>query len=134
MRRRLLAGVAVVIGIMGAAGLGVDVAVVGVGRASGLAGVMAGFCELAALVLGVAGWACKRRAAVAGATGPGAATAGGKAPEVIQGGTGEIGGDAKYAVDARDVRGLQVGENNIQRNDFRYPPPGCDEGGAADGR
>jgi hypothetical protein len=54
MRWRLLTWLALAIGIMVATGLGIDVAVAGMTRASGLAVVIAGFCELCALMLAVA--------------------------------------------------------------------------------
>lgn len=69
MKWRVLIWVAVGAGVVAAAGLAVDVAVAGMDRASGLAGVLVGFCELGALVLGVAAWAAERRA-VGGQEGP----------------------------------------------------------------
>lgn len=130
---RLLAVAAAVIGLVGAAGLGVDVAVAGVDRASASAGVIAGFCELTAFVLGMTGWVAKRRTALTGADSPGATAAGGRAADVNHEASGETEGSAKYEVDARDTRGLQIGDHNIQRNDFRRASSGW-ESEAGDGR
>jgi hypothetical protein len=57
---RFLIWAAAVIAAAGAVALISDAAA-GLGQTSGLARVIVGFCELAALVLGVAGWASRRR-------------------------------------------------------------------------
>jgi type VI protein secretion system component VasK len=124
MRWRVLVWGAVVIAAAAAAGLALDVTVVGTGKAAALAGVIAGFCELAALVLGVFAWAGQRRAAAASReekeTSPVAAArddSGGA--DATQAGV-----DTKYVVDARRAAGVQVGEGNTQHVVSRRPSPG----------
>ncbi|MCZ4120282.1 hypothetical protein [Streptomyces sp. H39-S7] len=119
MRWRLLIWVAVGIGAAAAAGLGVDVAVAGLDRASGLAGVMVGFCELGALALGVAAWAAERRAAAGqadlGAITEGTDSAGGG--EHL-GGRREVpeAGEGSYVINADKIDRSQFGHGNTQRN------------------
>jgi hypothetical protein len=108
--RQLLIRLAVLIGVAAAAGLGADVAVAGTGKAAELAGVIAGFCELGAVLLGVVAWAGDRR--------PGAVpTEVAKKP--VQDSPASA---AKYVVDARHARGVQAGDGAAQHNDFRTIP------------
>jgi hypothetical protein len=120
MNWRLVTVLAVVIAAAAGAGLGVDVVVAGTARASGLAGVIVGFCELVALVLGVASWAAHRREArerhASGLP---------EASEVPVPVAPESAADArpgnaspKYVVDARGAHGVQVGDHGIQHNEF----------------
>ena len=105
---------ACVIGAGSAAGLAADVVVAGMGRAAGLAGVIVGFCELGALVLGVAARTGEQQAR--------SERREGRVPEVAdEGGDGRLTGGmaGKYVVDARHSRGVQVGDRSVQRNDFR---------------
>jgi hypothetical protein len=114
MKWRLLIWAALAMGTAAAVGLGVAVIVVGVNKAAGLAGVMAAFCELGALVLGVVGWVGGR--ATAGRSGPDTSSI--PAPPVM--GDRPVSSTAEtYAVDARGAKGIQTGEGNIQYNDFR---------------
>lgn len=126
MKWRVLIWVAVGAGVVAAAGLAVDVAVAGMDRASGLAGVLVGFCELGALVLGVAAWAAERRA-VGGQEGPTAPAGGtggtGEAGEA--GGSGErpaVRGEdrgpegGRYVVNADKIDRAQFGDGNTQHN------------------
>jgi hypothetical protein len=128
-----VAGASVVLGLAGAVGLGADAVVAGVDRASGLAGVVAGFCELAAFVLGVTGWVARRRTALSSADGRGDDAAGSGSDEVGPGAGAEAAARAKYAVDVREARGLQIGDHNIQQNEFRGVPPACGQGGGEHG-
>jgi hypothetical protein len=131
VRWRLLVVAAGVIGFVGAAVLGADAVVAGVGTAAGLAGVMAGFCELAAFVLGVTGWAARCKTALNAAGNPGEATASDSADEVARATRQDPGERARYGVDARNACGLQIGDHNFQRNDFRHATSGLDVGEAA---
>jgi hypothetical protein len=97
-----------------AVGLGVAVAVAGVDKAAGLAGVIVGFCELGALMLGVVGWVGQQRAA-AGTPGPEVAAVSGSAAEPKP----PTAQPATYVVDARQAQGVQTGEGNTQHNDYR---------------
>lgn len=117
---RFLTWTAVVIAAAGAVALISDAVVAGLGQASGLAGVIVGFCELAALVLGVAGWASRRREASAckGVI-PDVAATDAHPVEAASIANTQAGKDHKYVVDARGTAGLQVGDGNIQHNDFR---------------
>jgi hypothetical protein len=114
VRWRVLIWVAVLLGAAAAAGLGVDVAVAGLDKAAGLAGVIVGFCELGALVLGIAAWAAERRASTARLAPPD--------PSVL-GMAGRTGGPvagleeraSRYRVDARHAGQVQIGDGtNIQ--------------------
>jgi hypothetical protein len=117
MRWRVLVWTAVATASAGAIWLVVEIATGGVDKASGLAGVIVGFCELAALVLGVFAYAAERREPGRGAdaepTAP-AATAPAAGPTKAS-----EAGSAKYAVDARGAHGVQTGERNTQHNQFR---------------
>jgi RIP homotypic interaction motif len=134
---RVLTWVAVVVAVAAAADLVADLAVGGPGKASALAGVIAGFCELGALVLGVSAWAGQRRSASEQASeqrepatpheperaaperdGAGAAPESAPGPDSASG---------KYVVDARLAQGVQIGDGNTQRNDFRRHDSGTDE-------
>jgi hypothetical protein len=123
MRSRVLVWVAVLVASGAAAGLALDVAVAGTSEATGLAGVIAGFCELAALVLGVTAWAGERRVAGAGRRaedGSSAAAADGCSRSPAAGQRE----DGKYVVDARGAEGLQVGDGNSQHIVLRRSSPG----------
>ena len=122
MKGRLLVGLAVTIAVAGAIAIGVDAAVAGIDKAAGLAGVIVGFCELAALALGVAGFMADRREGrskgerpgvgevAAAATSPSAPASGAPADgPAVQG---------KYVVDVRDASGVQIGDHNVQHNEF----------------
>lgn len=106
--------------------LGADAGVAGMDKASGLAGVIVGFCELAALIMGVTAWASRRR------------TAGvdedfddsGKPPKTANAmeaskGRGHAGGP-KYVVDLRGSQAASVGDGGIHYVDLRgaRPPDG----------
>jgi hypothetical protein len=120
---RLLVWTAAVIATGGAVGLGADIVLAGVNKSAGFAGVIAGFCELAAFALGVAGWAGGRRAALAG--GNTRDTCAVSAPaEPSHAASRATEGDAKYTVDARGAQGVQIGDNSFQHNDFRRASPG----------
>lgn len=112
VRWRVLMWAAVVIAAVAAAGLGAMVAVAGVDKAAGLAGVIVGFCEVAALLVAVVGWAGDRRAAATDRPGAAAAPAG---TAVLP----PPAGTAKYVVDASNAQGVQTGDGNTQHNDFR---------------
>lgn len=131
---RLLIWAAAVIAVVGAVGLSLDAAVAGLKQASGVAAVIAGFCELAAFLLGVAGWAGKRRGVSTGGDIPDAAAARTLPDDVGPKASTETGKRAKYVVDARDVGVLQVGDRNIQRNDFRRASPDRQQSGGTDER
>jgi len=119
VRWRAVVWVAVALGVAAATSLVVDVALNGTGKASGLAGIIVAFCELGALVLGVTAWAAERRTA-AGKSSPGRP---GRArdPDLEEPRHARPAGSGKYVVDARGVKGLQVGDGNIQRNIFHQP-------------
>jgi hypothetical protein len=127
---RILLYLAVLIAAAAAAGLGVEVAVAGPGPAAGLAGVIAGFCELGALLLGVAGWAAQHRAGDRRAAGAR------HQPDPDDSGlaAGNAAADAvgKYVVDARHARGVQIGDRNVQRNEFGGSLPAAEVDGAED--
>jgi hypothetical protein len=117
--------------VAAAADLVADLAVGGPGKASALAGVIAGFCELGALVLGVSAWAAQRRAA-SGQAGDQREPADPPGPQ--RSAPGQNGADAvpqsapgKYVVDARQAQAIQIGDGNTQRNDFRRHDSGTDE-------
>jgi hypothetical protein len=116
---RLLAWVAVVMAAGAGIGLGVDVAVAGLDKASGLAGVIVGFCELTAFALGVAAWAGRRRVASIATEEPDAVPMDTSVTEVSRLAAGTVEKRGKYVVDAPNSKGLQIGDGNIQRNDFR---------------
>lgn len=110
------------VAVVAAAGLGVDVAVAGIDKASGLAGVIAAFCELVAVVLAIAGRAGQRRST---------ATRARQAPSAPEPtGDGDTdrpkdgnGASAKYAVDASHAEGVQIGDGNTQYLDYRRSSP-----------
>jgi hypothetical protein len=116
---RLLLWSAALLAIAGAAGIVADAAVAGVGKASGLAGVIAGLCELAGLVLGVAGLTGRRRAVLPDGDSRDGSPAGPAAADPSRGTGGGTGGRPIYVVDARESSALQVGDGNLQHNDFR---------------
>jgi hypothetical protein len=127
MRSRVLVWVALMIAAAAAAGLAVDVAIAGTSNATGLAGVIAGFCELAAVVLGIAAWAGERRVAEEGRQAENAsstATADGESTTRAEVPHGE---DRKYVVDARGAEGVQVGNSNTQYVISRSASPGRQE-------
>ncbi len=126
---RVLTWLAIVIAAVAAVSLGVDAVVAGLGKAAGLAGVIAGFCELGALALAVTGWAGHRREA---AERPAPEPARGPertepAQQAGQAGTPPGGGSGKYGVDARQAEGVQIGDGNTQHNDFRRNSGRTDE-------
>jgi hypothetical protein len=131
MKWRILLGLAALIAATAAVGLGVEVAVAGPGQAAGLAGVIAGFCELGAVLLGVAGWAAQHRA---GGDRRAAGAPGGPDPDEsgLAAGNAAVGAAGKYVVDARHARGVQVGDRNIQRNEFGGSVTAGEVGGAED--
>ncbi|MGA5821500.1 hypothetical protein ACPC54_26960 [Kitasatospora sp. NPDC094028] len=98
---------AVAVGALAAVALGVYALLAGADRASGLAGVIVGFCEIGALVLGVVGWAAERRAAPA-ATAPTAQTTPAPAQPQAQNG--------KFAISAERIEKAQFGDGNTQHN------------------
>jgi len=106
--------------------------VAGLGQASGLAGVIAGFCELTAFLLGVAGWVGKRRAASASEDIPDAAATRTPPVKVSSTSNTETEKSAKYVVDARGARVLQIGDRNAQYNDFPRGAPDRWQSGSAD--
>lgn len=97
------------------------------GSGVGLAGIIVGFCEPGALVLGAASWAGERRAGDARREpgGPGA-------PKKSRAGmvSGAGGSVRRYVVDARRALGVQAGDGNIQRNEFRRSAVSDDASGA----
>lgn len=122
MKWRVLVWIAAATAVAAAAGLGVDVAVAGTDKAAGLAGIIVGFCELAAVVLAVVGLTGQRRTTEAGSQvprrDPGAKV--GDPADSARAPQSEIG---KYRVDAHGAEGLQIGDNNTQRNIFGRIPP-----------
>src|SRR2546421_6826117 len=121
MRWRLLRWVAVVIAAAAAAGSAVDVAVPGTDQAAALAGVIVGFCELAALLLGVTAWVGERQASAMAKQAKGMSYAGSTSSSLKTPAADKRSPDGKYVVDARGAIGLQVGENNTQY--ITSPPP-----------
>ena len=122
MRSSLLVRVAAVIAAAAAIGLAVDIAIAGTGRAAALASVIAGFCELGALVLGATAWAAGRRASAAAQSEeaqPAVRTSSSPKSPIPD----KRGQDGKYVVDARGAAGLQIGDGNVQRVAFRRSTP-----------
>lgn len=121
MRWRVLLWAALVIGAVAAVGLGVDIVVAGPGQASVLAGIVAGFSELVAAVLAVAGWAGVRRSAAATqrAGRHGSVPEPGAPANVSRPATGT----GKYVVDAHGATNVQIGDGNTQHVDARQAPP-----------
>jgi hypothetical protein len=124
---RVITWLAVAIAVAAAIGLGADTAIDGTASAAGLAGVIAGFCELGALTLGVAGWAGQRRE-----PGERPAPGGSLAPErgaekSEEASATQTDTPGKYVVDARQAQGVQIGDGNVQHNDFRGGLRGLDE-------
>jgi hypothetical protein len=114
----VLTRLAVAIAAAAAIGLGIDVAVAGTTQAAGLAGVIVGFCELGALVLGVGSWAARRQEA--------GDQRDSHPPEVPERAGQEADGivppvspSAKYIVDTRQAQAVQIGDHSTQHNDFR---------------
>lgn len=107
---------AVVLGATAVVGLGADVLIAGPDVAVGTAGVIVGFCEVGALVLGVVGWARDHQEAGHRPNHEDTRVAREEADRPVP---PEIPG--KYVVDARHARGVQVGDGNTQHNDFRRP-------------
>jgi hypothetical protein len=110
---RVVIRLAVVTGAVAAAGLAADVIAAGPAQAAGLAGVMTGFCELGALTLGMVGWSAGRRDSGRQVE-PGPA----EMPEDDRSAPAAGSGAGKYAVDARQARGVQVGDHAAQHNHF----------------
>lgn len=123
MRWRLLRWIAMIIATAAATGLAVDVAVAGTGQAAALAGVIVGFCELTALLLGITAWVGKRQASAKAQQVKGAVSTGNTASG-SETSVAKRTQDGKYEVDARWATGLQVGENNTQHIVLRSPTPG----------
>lgn len=117
LRWRVLAWAAAVVAAAGVAGLGAQVAIAGVDKASGLAAVIAGFCELAAFTLGVAGWASRRRMNSAGIGMEHADTVASAAAEGA--GPDEARAGAKYEIDARGAHVGHVGDGGFHYADYR---------------
>lgn len=115
----MLTWAAIAVGSAAVVGLAIDVIVAGTGKAAGMASVIAGFCELVAVVLAVAGWAGERRSVATAQTLRNASVPhGGVRGEArpVAGYSGEAG---KYQVDARQAEGVQVGDGNTQNVIFR---------------
>jgi hypothetical protein len=123
MRWRLLRWVAVIIATAAVAGLAIDVALAGTDKAAALAGVIAGFCELAALLLGVTAWVGERQASARAQQAKGTPSAGRTSSGLKTPVADKRGQDGKYVVDARGATGVQVGENNTQNILSRPPTP-----------
>lgn len=126
MRWRVLLWAALAIGATAAVVLGVDIVVAGRGAASGLAGIIAAFCELVAVVLLVTSWVGERRSAATrrairdgSVPEPGASA---PVDEPVIGGATSPGG-AKYVVDARGATGVQIGDGGVMHVDARRTPP-----------
>jgi hypothetical protein len=119
---RVLIWCSIGISVAAAAVLVVVIVVSGMDEATVWAGVIVGFCELAALVLGTTAWASERQAAAvsreADSAEPGAALHEGEG-----GGEPRVGGGGKYTVDAREAEAVQIGDGNTQHNDFRRASP-----------
>jgi hypothetical protein len=120
VKSRVLVRAAVVIAAAAAVMLGVVAVTAGLAAASGLAGVIVGFCELAAAALAVIGWAGERRSAASAGkegrstSGPSAGQPAGQGPT-----SGHSGG--KYAVTMRDnAQGIMIGDGNVQNIDLRH--------------
>jgi len=124
MRWRLLRWVAVIFATAAAAGLAVEIAVAGTEQAAALAGVIVGFCELAALLLGVTAWVGERQTSAKAQQAKGTPSAGNISSGSKTPVADKRGQDGKYVVDARGATGLQVGENNTQNIISRPPAPG----------
>ncbi|MGW0197264.1 hypothetical protein [Nonomuraea sp. NPDC003201] len=100
MKWRVLMWTAVAAGAVVAAGLGAYVAVAGTDKAAGPAGVIAAFCELAALTLAVASWIRQRQAPGDGDPGPRTSPGFGAVVHIQEG------------------KGVQIGDHNEQTNNF----------------
>jgi hypothetical protein len=131
MKWRLVIWAAAVIAVAAAAGLAIDAAVGGADKASGLAGVIAGFCELVASLLGVAAWARTRQGARIGEKTRAAASAG-RIGTHADTGVRTAARSSRYIVDVHGAEGVQVGNGNIQHNSFCPPPDGLDPDETAD--
>ena len=121
MKWRVLVRAAVLIAAAAAVMLGVVAVTTGLTAASGLAGVIVGFCELVVVALAVIGWAGERRSATAAGkegTSTSAPSAGRPAPG--QGpASGHSGG--KYAVTVGgNAQGIMIGDGNVQNVDLRH--------------
>lgn len=114
MRWRLLRWIALIIAAAAAVGLAVDVAVYGTNQAAALAGVIVGFCELGALLLGVTAWVVERQRSAKARQPEGTPSAGSTSSDSKAPAADKYHQDGKYVVDARGASGLQVGENNTQ--------------------
>lgn len=115
-----------IIAAVAAVGLGIDVAVAGTTQAAGLAGVIVGFCELGALVLGVVSRAAQRHEAKEQQASS-LPDAPGTAPQEPERNAQPGNASGKYVVDARQAQGVQIGDHGIQRVEFRTSPGGSDE-------
>lgn len=104
--------------MVAAVGLAVDVAAAGMEQATGLAGVIVGFCEIGVLVLGVAAWAAERRSSPL-VSARAAATS---APEKGEEGSGADAargspvGNGKYVIITEKIDRSQIGDGNSQYN------------------
>jgi hypothetical protein len=101
---RVLIWIALVLGAVTVAGLGVDIAVAGPDKAAVLAGIIVGFCEVLGVVLAAVGWAGERRSAVPTQL----AIRDNSVPE-----SQPTAGGRKYVVDSRYATGVQVGDVNV---------------------
>jgi hypothetical protein len=124
MRWRAVTWAAVAIGVAAALALAVDAVVGGIDEAAGLAGVIVGFCEIGALLLGLAGWAAERRRAgpdstatdhdVAAADPP---AAGEGRPAPASPAPPPTADGPKFSITADRIEKSQFGDGNIQIND-----------------
>lgn len=118
MRWRVVTWTAVAIAAAAAIGLGVVAGLRGLDKAAGLAGVIVGFCELGALVLGVAAWSAERRGAGREPDPRSSRVCDeGQAPPAPPGPPVPAAPRAgKYVISAETIEKSQVGDGNIQYN------------------
>jgi hypothetical protein len=119
---RVLVWVAVLIATAAAVVLGVVAVEEGLTAASGLAGVIVAFCELAAVVLAVIGWVGKRRPVSdtrKDETRTRSVPSAG--PDDAHKHLADGRGGGKYVVNLGDnAQGTVIGDGNILHNDLRY--------------
>lgn len=117
----MLVWAAVLIAAAAAAMLGVVAVTAGLAAASGLAGLVVGFCELVAVTLAILGWVGERRSATEAAKEEPSISlpsAGRPAPSRDPA-SGHSSG--KYAVTLGDSnQGTMIGDGNVQNIDLRY--------------
>lgn len=119
---RVLVWAAVLIAAAAAVVLGVVAVEEGLTAASGLAGVIAGFCELTAVALAVIGWVGKRRSVTDTRKEETRATSAPSAgPHDANQHLADGRGGGKYVVNLGDnAQGTVIGDGNILHNDLRY--------------